>query len=155
MAREKCCGRMRILKRVTNGLRAAAFRYCFRFPAELAGPRYQFDGRTIRCSRAMRLAMRFTGLFTTGRGEWWITVASRVVGEFQASVDDPAILDHWPADFRIRVSYEVRGRELVSDIRYENTGTGPLPCGFGTHAYFRLPLSEARPCSRNDCYRSR
>ena len=53
-----------------------------------------------------------------------------------------SILERWPADFRIRVSYEVRGRELVSDIEYENTGDGPLPCGFGTHAYFRLPLSE-------------
>jgi aldose 1-epimerase len=31
---------------------------------------------------------------------------------------------------------------LLSDIRYENTGDGPLPCGFGTHAYFRLPLTE-------------
>ena len=65
-----------------------------------------------------------------------------MVGEFQASVDDRSILERWPADFRIRVSYEVRGRELVSEIRYENTGDGPLPCGFGTHAYFRLPLAE-------------
>jgi aldose 1-epimerase len=66
----------------------------------------------------------------------------RVVGEFQAAVDDRSILERWPADFRIRVSYEVRGRELLSDIRYTNTGDGPLPCGFGTHAYFRLPLAE-------------
>ena len=57
-------------------------------------------------------------------------------------MDDPTILERWPADFRIRVSYEVRGRELVSEIRYENTGDGPLPCGFATHAYFRLPLAE-------------
>jgi len=51
-------------------------------------------------------------------------------------------LERWPADFRIRVSYEVRGRELLSDVLYENTGDGPLPCGFGTHAYFRLPLAD-------------
>ena len=57
-------------------------------------------------------------------------------------MDDAKILEHWPADFRIRVSYEVRGRELLSDIHYENTGEGPLPCGFATHAYFRLPLTE-------------
>jgi aldose 1-epimerase len=31
---------------------------------------------------------------------------------------------------------------MVSDIYYENTGEGPLPCGFATHAYFRLPLTE-------------
>src|SRR4029078_538632 len=38
---------------------------------------------------------------------------------------------------------EVRGRQLISDIRYENTGQSPLPCGFATHAYFRLPLSKS------------
>jgi aldose 1-epimerase len=67
---------------------------------------------------------------------------SRVVGEFQAWVDDASILEKWPADFRIRVSYEVRGRELLSDIEYANTGSGALPCGFATHAYFRLPLTD-------------
>jgi aldose 1-epimerase len=68
--------------------------------------------------------------------------ANRAAGEFHASVDDRTILARWPADFRIRVSYQVRGSELVSDIRYENPGDSPLPCGFGTHAYFRLPLAE-------------
>src|SRR4029078_8626129 len=67
---------------------------------------------------------------------------NRVVGEFQASVDDPTILEHWPADFRIRVGYEGRGSELVCDVEYENTGNDPLPCGLGIHAYFRLPLAE-------------
>lgn len=65
---------------------------------------------------------------------------SRVTGEFQASVDAPEVLEVWPGDFRIRVSYEVRGTELVSNIRYGNPGRQPLPCGFATHAYFRLPL---------------
>ena len=31
---------------------------------------------------------------------------------------------------------------MLSDIHYENAGEGPLPCGFATHAYFRLPLTE-------------
>jgi aldose 1-epimerase len=68
--------------------------------------------------------------------------SARIAGEFQASVDDASILDRWPADFRIRASYEVCGRQLVSHIEYENTSDGPLPCGFGTHAYFRLPVSD-------------
>ena len=90
----------------------------------------------------MRLATRFTGSSTSGRGGSSSSGPSKIVGEFQASVDDASILERWPSDFRIRVSYEVRGRELVSDIRFENTGDGPLPCGFGTHTYFRLPLAE-------------
>ncbi len=65
-----------------------------------------------------------------------------MVGEFQASVDDASILDHWPSDFRIRVGYQLSGCELTCEVEFENTGGGPLPCGFGTHSYFRLPLVE-------------
>jgi aldose 1-epimerase len=72
---------------------------------------------------------------------------ARIIGEFQAAVDDPTILERWPADFRVRVSYEIRGRELLSEIHYENSGDGPLPCGFATHAYFRLPLTEGSAAS--------
>jgi aldose 1-epimerase len=32
--------------------------------------------------------------------------------------------------------------ELVSEIQYWNPDDRPLPCGFATHAYFRLPLSK-------------
>ena len=63
------------------------------------------------------------------------------VGEFQASVDGPEILDHWPADFRIAVAYELVGHVLTSEVRIENTGTSALPFGFGTHPYFRVPFA--------------
>jgi aldose 1-epimerase len=114
----------------------------FPFPGRIGGARYRFDGKDYSLQPADAFGNAIHGFVYTR--PWRVAERSgkRVVGEFQASVDDPTILAHWPADFRIRVSYEVRGRELVSDIRYENTGTGQLPCGFGTHAYFRLPLSE-------------
>src|SRR5262245_38074140 len=35
-----------------------------------------------------------------------------------------------------------RGLKLNTQIECENTGTRPLPYGLGTHAYFRLPLSD-------------
>ena len=114
----------------------------FPFPGRIGAARYRFGGKDYSLQPADAFGNAIHGFVYTR--PWRVVDHSgeRVVGEFQASVDDPAILAHWPADFRIRVSYEVRGRALVSDIRYENTGTGPLPCGFGTHAYFRLPLSE-------------
>ena len=62
-----------------------------------------------------------------------------VIGEYHAGRDNPAVLARWPADFRIRVSYELRGDALLSQIQIDNPGDGPLPFWFGTHPYFRVP----------------
>jgi aldose 1-epimerase len=114
----------------------------FPFPGRIGGAAFRFDGRNYQLEPGDAFGNAIHG-FVINR-PWRVVEhkGARVVGEFQASVDDAAILACWPADFRIRVSYEVRGRELLSEIQYENTGDGPLPCGFATHAYFRLPLSE-------------
>jgi aldose 1-epimerase len=114
----------------------------FPFPGRISGAAFQFAGREYRLEPGDAFGNAIHG-FVFNR-PWRIVERqdTRVVGEFQASVDDASILDRWPADFRIRVSYEVRGGELSSDIEYQNMGDGPLPCGFGTHAYFRLPLSD-------------
>jgi aldose 1-epimerase len=69
---------------------------------------------------------------------------SAVTGEFQASVDDPPLLDCWPADFRIAVTYELEGNCLKSRIEIANPDSQPLPCGLGTHPYFCLPLGGTR-----------
>jgi aldose 1-epimerase len=116
----------------------------FPFPGRIGGAALTFDGRQYRLEPGDSFGNAIHG-FVYNR-PWRVVEhnASRVVGEFQASIDDPMILERWPADFRIRVAYDVRPRELVSEIRYENSGDGPLPCGFGTHAYFRLPLAEGR-----------
>jgi aldose 1-epimerase len=115
----------------------------FPFPGRIGGARYRFNGREYELEPGDAFGNAIHG-FVYNRP--WRTAErdhARVVGEFQASRDDPSILQRWPADFRIRVSYEVRGRELLSQIQYENRGDGPLPCGFATHAYFRLPLTES------------
>jgi aldose 1-epimerase len=114
----------------------------FPFPGRIGGAVFSFMGRDFQLESGDAFGNAIHG-FVFNR-PWRVTeqTDSRVVGEFQASVDDLSILERWPADFRIRVSYEVRGHELLSVVRYENTGDGPLPCGFGTHAYFRLPLAE-------------
>ena len=114
----------------------------FPFPGRIGGAAFTFNGRDYQLEPGDAFGNAIHG-FVFNR-PWRVIEQTdcAVVGEFQAAVDDATILEHWPADFRIRVSYEVRGRELVSDIQYENTGEGPLPCGFATHAYFRLPLTE-------------
>jgi aldose 1-epimerase len=114
----------------------------FPFPGRIGGAAFHFAGREYRLDPADAFGNAIHG-FAFNR-PWRVVEneGARVVGEFQASVDDSSILERWPADFRIRVAYELRGRALLSDIEYENTGHGLLPCGFGTHAYFRLPLSD-------------
>jgi aldose 1-epimerase len=64
----------------------------------------------------------------------------RVVGEFQASVDEPALLNQWPTDFRIRMAYEIGPNALTCDITIDNPDDRPMPYGFATHGYFRTPL---------------
>lgn len=119
----------------------------FPFPGRIGDAKYTFNGRDYQLEPGDAHGNAIHG-FVFNR-PWRVVeqTSAGVVGEFQASVDDRSILERWPADFLIRVSYEVRGRELVSDIHYENTGEGPLPCGFATHAYFRLPLTEGGAAS--------
>lgn len=114
----------------------------FPFPGRIGRAEFEFQGRRYELSPGDVLGNAIHGFVHTR--PWRVVEHSdnHVTGEFQASVDDRAILEQWPSDFRIRVSYSVHGSELASEVRYENCGMGPLPCGFGTHAYFRLPLSE-------------
>jgi aldose 1-epimerase len=67
--------------------------------------------------------------------------ARHVVGQWQLSRDAADRSAWWPTDCLIEVRYELRRSTLHSEIRIANPDTRPMPWGFGTHAYFRLPLS--------------
>lgn len=71
-----------------------------------------------------------------------------VVGQFQPSVDDPQLLDSWPADFCLTCTYRIRGTLLECHLLAANPDNRPLPCGMGTHPYFRISLGGASP---EDC----
>jgi aldose 1-epimerase len=73
----------------------------------------------------------------------------RVTAEFQLSVDAPDRREFWPADFLIRGTYTLHKTALAFDLHVENVDAVPLPWGFGTHAYFKLPLSSRS--SLHDC----
>jgi aldose 1-epimerase len=70
------------------------------------------------------------------------------IGEFQLSRDAKDRRDLWPADCRIQVRYAVRGTTLSADITITNPDTVPLPWGFGTHPYFRVPLAKKSASGR-------
>ena len=121
----------------------------FPFAGRLRGTQFNFQGQQYKLSAGDGIGNAIHG-FVLDR-PWRVVEqsAARVVGEFQASRDDASILDHWPADFRISVSYELDGPSLTSDIRIENPDRRPLPFGFGTHPYFRVPLGAGG--TADDC----
>ncbi|MCA9141450.1 MAG: aldose 1-epimerase [Planctomycetaceae bacterium] len=112
----------------------------FPFPGRLRGTTFHWDGREYSLDAGDGRGNAIHG-FVLNR-PWRVIErsASRVVGQFQASVDDPKILEQWPADFRVTATYELIGNRLSSSFVFENPDDKALPCGFGTHPYFRLPL---------------
>jgi len=73
---------------------------------------------------------------------------NQLSGEFHAFRDDPSLKDRWPADFRLTAIYTLLGNTLHGHYTIENPGDVPLPCGFGTHPYFRVPLASEKA---DDC----
>lgn len=115
----------------------------FPFAGRIRGTSFRFEGKEYPLIAGDGLGNAIHG-FVINR-PWRVAerAADRVVGVFQASVDDSELLKHWPADFRITAEYSVRGQTLTAEYLIENPDDKPLPFGFGTHAYFRVPLGGA------------
>lgn len=123
----------------------------FPFPNRIRGAKFNWAGREYALA----------GVHQDGQGNaihglvidrpWRVTEREDdlAVGQFQLSVDAPDRRALWPADFLIEVRYELRDTGLRCDVRIANPDSAPLPFGFGTHPYFRVPLAAAT--SRDDC----
>ena len=112
----------------------------FPFPGRIKGKTLRWDGREFPLPGDDGRGNAIHG-FVLNR-PWRVieSAGNYVVGQFQASIDDAQLLKHWPAAFRITVRYELEGTTLCSVLRIENPDDRPLPCGLGTHPYFRVPL---------------
>jgi aldose 1-epimerase len=112
----------------------------FPFPNRIAHGRYSWNGREYQLPLPPGREHAIHG-FCLDR-PWRVTHQSEssVTGVFQLSVDAPDRLPLWPTDFWIEVSYAVQGATLASRIRVQNPTDVPLPWGFGTHSYFKIPL---------------
>jgi len=112
----------------------------FPFPGRIAQGRFDWAGRSYEIPPNDNRGNAIHG-FVLNR-PWRVIErsVSRVVGEFQGSIDAPDLADRWPADYAIRATYELFGNRLVMDYECWNPDQRPLPCGFGSHPYFRLPL---------------
>jgi aldose 1-epimerase len=113
----------------------------FPFPGRIQGVDFEWEGKTYHLQPGDKFGNAIHGFVHTRLWRVVEQTGTRVVGVFQASVDDPSLVACWPADFRITASYELSGSTLRSHFRLENPDpTNSLPCGFGTHPYFRVPL---------------
>lgn len=115
----------------------------FPFPGRIGTGEFEFEGRTYRVAREGENTNAIHG-FVFNR-PWRIVEQSstQVTAQFQASIDDTTILQQWPSDFRVQATYRLGGNRLEFDAEFTNCGESNLPWGFGTHAYFRLPLAES------------
>lgn len=114
----------------------------FPFPGRIGGTSFRFQGREYSLLSGDGIGNAIHG-FVLNR-PWQVVqqTVERVTGRFRASEVDPALLEHWPADFELTVSYELAGTALLCDIVAVNPDNKPLPMGLGTHPYFRLPLGK-------------
>jgi len=121
----------------------------FPFPGRISGVDFRWEGRRYQLEEGDGIGNAIHG-FVLNRS-WRVLDQSgtHVTGQFQASADEPQLMGCWPADFRITVTYQLDGNALSTRILVENPDEKPLPCGLGTHPYFRLPLggSSADLCT--------
>ncbi|MCC9608993.1 aldose 1-epimerase [Blastopirellula sp. JC732] len=120
----------------------------FPFPGRLKGGLLGWEGKEYHVPESDRAGNAIHGFVHTRP---WRTVAqseNSVTAEFTASIDDASILEMWPSDFRIKVTYSLTGTTLSAVFEATNCGDASLPCGLGTHPYFRVPLggSSADAC---------
>lgn len=118
----------------------------FPFPNRIEGGRYSWNGKDYHLPESL---VGYEGQGNAIHGfvldrPWRVIeqTESSVTATFQLSIDDPERCHLWPADAEIQIKYSLSGSTLRADITVRNPSEEPLPWGFGTHAYFRLPMAE-------------
>ncbi len=138
--------------------RAGGIPLLFPFPNRIKAAKFTWKGREYALKAHDQFGNAIHGLVSDR--PWRVVAQTKdaVTGEFQLSKDAPDLRGMWPADFRIRVSYQLAAGCLKSRIVVYNPDTVPLPWGFGTHPYFKVPLkpggmrgSVSWRCPRNRC----
>lgn len=113
----------------------------FPFPGRIRGAKFTYNGKSYELPAADGRGNAIHGFVLDRPWEVIAHADNRVTGWFQASVHAPDVLELWPTDFALEVTYEISNRDLGCWIRVENPSAEPLPYGLGTHPYLRVPLS--------------
>ncbi len=120
----------------------------FPFPGRIAGTTLLWEGKAYELPEGDGLGNAIHGFVLQRPWRVLEQTSSRVVAQFHGSKDAPDLLTCWPADFLLTVTYEISGVALRTLFRIENPDERVLPCGIGTHPYFRVPLGGRRA---DDC----
>jgi aldose 1-epimerase len=112
----------------------------FPFPGRILGTSFSYQGREYPLLAGDGRGNAIHG-FVLDR-PWRVVEESsdHVTGEFHAARDDRSLLERWPADFRIAVTYALAGTTLSIAVEIDNPDDRPLPCAVGLHPYFSVPL---------------
>ncbi len=115
----------------------------FPFPGRIRGGEFEYNGVRRKLKKADGRENAIHGFAFDNPWRLKEQTSDSVTAEFCPSIDAPHTLDQWTGDYTLTATYRITAVQLILELVAKNTGTAPLPYGFGTHAYFRLPLSEA------------
>ena len=120
----------------------------FPFPGRIQGTVFHWDGKDYSLPAGDGQGNAIHGFVHERPWRVIQQQPDRLVGQFQASVDDPDLLNCWPADFLITADYQIEPNQLKCVYRIANPDETPLPFGLGTHPYFALPMggNDAGSC---------
>ena len=155
MGRARCCGRMPGFEAGDKRPSSSGIPLLFPFPGRIGGATFQFEGRDYRLEPGDAFGNAIHG-FVFDR-PWRVIeheerpCRRRVSGVGRRRVDSRALAGRFSHSRFVR-SPRPRARQR-HPVREH--GHAPLPCGFGTHAYFRLPLVEGSASCRYGRHSSR
>ncbi len=117
----------------------------FPFPNRVAGGTYTFEGRTYQLDvNEPGRHNHIHGLVCNRPWRVVETGASSQEGAWQRATitlaDDPEAVRQFPFPCRLTVTTRLVEGMLVQETEVENTGSGRLPMGYGTHGWFPATL---------------
>ncbi|MEZ6071241.1 MAG: aldose 1-epimerase [Pirellulales bacterium] len=112
----------------------------FPFPGRLEGTEFEFAGRRYSLEAGDGIGNAIHGFVLNRPWEVIEHTDDRLVGRFLASDVDANLLECWPSDWQLHAQYTVAGNRLELRVTVTNAGDELLPCGFGSHGYFRVPF---------------
>ncbi|MEO0530677.1 MAG: aldose 1-epimerase [Planctomycetota bacterium] len=112
------------------------------FPGRIGGAAFDWESKRYQLEENGGNGNSIHGFAL--RTPWHVekSMSDRVTATFLPSRDAPEDAARWPGDYQITATYTLETHRLLLDLRIENTSDESVPYGFGTHAYFRLPLAE-------------
>ena len=125
----------------------------FPFPNRIKGGVFEFGGKRVQLPAGDGLGNAIHGLVLSRSWAVKAKGASEAEGAWITCVfdwaDHPDLGSLWPFPFAIEYTYRLRDGRLESSVRASNTGSEPMPMGFGVHPWFPVPLTSAG--SRASC----